>query len=154
MANFLEILEQDRGEKADGAEMLKAKNALPDHVTKAIPFCIIDDAGLWDVEALATLAWVRLLRDQPEATLDEIKAKLNMNNMREIAKEVVYAFGEFTREQIESLLAPVEMDLAIQQAEDARAARLERMTKPKPSEDANSVPLELMPKTKPSETPT
>ena len=105
---FMDLFEVDAGDRHTGREFIELKKLLPKSIQRPIPICIVDDMGEWNYEVIALMSLVRAKRELPGLNKDaenrlmtDIRNKLNANNVRAIAKELVYFWGDSTREEIE-----------------------------------------------------
>lgn len=106
---FMDLFEIDAGDKHTGREFIELVKLLPKTVTKQIPLCITSDRGEWNYEVIGLMAWIRAKRDLPgiskesaDNLLTDIRNKLNGNNVTKIAMELIYFWGDSTRDEIQA----------------------------------------------------
>ena len=87
---------------ADGADWALAEQNLPEHITGAIPVCLMKRAEITDpedpekqqmvsvpvMEVMNVLAWVMMRKINPVITIDEVAKGITLENRREILDDV------------------------------------------------------------------
>jgi len=104
MQDFLAIIAEtnvDR-EKATAGEFDKVRTKLREGTVRKIPDCAIDDTDTaqYDWVNIATMVWVRGLRDDPNYTYERAYTDIGLHNIREVIVELYYYFGEVSRESV------------------------------------------------------
>ncbi len=103
--NFLETLTGiEAGDQATSIEMIQARTMLADDIDEAIPDCIILNAGGWRWDAVNILLFIRLKRDNPKITLEQVGALSNRKSQREIIEELLYFYGNSSKKTIKDYL--------------------------------------------------
>ena len=118
---FTDLLIVDAGYKATGREMIKLKNKLT-KVTRPVPFCLVDDTGNWDYEVLVEMALLVAQKEKPEITREVIENGINVDNARDIAVELAFYFSKLSRDQVEKMFIPLDIDKTIEGLIDAQEA--------------------------------
>ena len=103
--SFLEkITGITQGDQATSTEMIQARTLLPEGITEAIPDCIMGGVDGWNWDVINALLYVRLKRDDSTITQEAVALLPNRKNQRPVVAELLYFYGDSTREQIKLFL--------------------------------------------------
>ncbi len=91
-----QLLKVQPSDKATGREIAEAEQILNKNRTAFMRELLNDD-----FETLRVLSWIIAKRDEPELKIQDMIDHIHAGNFTDISWEILYLFGNSTREEIE-----------------------------------------------------